>query len=42
MARSNNSGSFVVTAPPSPAVIVLLSWKLLMPMSPMAPTYLPL
>ena len=32
----------VVTAPPSPEVIVLLSWKLLMPMSPIVPTNFPL
>ena len=35
--RSYSASSAVNTAPPSPQVMTLLSWKLVMPMSPSVP-----
>ncbi len=36
--RSANSSLLVTTAPPSPALMFLLAWKLKHPRSPIAPT----
>ncbi len=39
---SKRSFSFVIRPPPSPAVIILLSWKLNIPASPIVASFLPL